>query len=102
VASNTNSGLVSSGGNPALVGTAVVDRDLMSRCGGGARWGLGLRLGIVAALGCWSLAGIATGFVGSFRGLVGCRMVLGAAEAAGIPASSKSVAIRGSLTSADV
>jgi MFS transporter, ACS family, hexuronate transporter len=54
---------------------------------------VGLRSGIIAALGCWSLAGIATGFVGSYRGLMGCRMILGAAEAAGIPASSKSVAV---------
>jgi ACS family hexuronate transporter-like MFS transporter len=54
---------------------------------------VGLRSGIIVALGCWSLAGIATGFVGSYRSLIGCRMALGAAEAAGIPASSKSVAV---------
>jgi ACS family hexuronate transporter-like MFS transporter len=54
---------------------------------------VGLRMGILAALGCWSLAGIATGFVGSYRALLGCRMALGAAEAAGIPAASKSVGV---------
>jgi MFS transporter, ACS family, hexuronate transporter len=54
---------------------------------------VGLRLGIIGALGCWSLAGIATGFVGSYRSLVACRMALGTAEAAGIPAASKSVAV---------
>lgn len=40
----------------------------------------------------WSLAGAATGWVQSFRGLVICRMVLGLAETGGISSAGKIVA----------
>lgn len=49
----------------------------------------GLNLGISVGVALWSLAGIATGLVSSFRGLLVCRAALGAAEAGGIPASGK-------------
>ena len=39
----------------------------------------------------WSCAGIATGFTRGLGGLVGCRAVLGMAEAAGIPAAGKAI-----------
>jgi ACS family hexuronate transporter-like MFS transporter len=39
----------------------------------------------------WSGAGIATGLTSGLGGLVGCRAVLGAAEAAGIPAAGKAI-----------
>ncbi len=51
------------------------------------RVGLNLGAGISVAL--WSLAGSATAFTRSFAGLLACRTVLGAAEAAGIPATGK-------------
>lgn len=49
-------------------------------------------LGIVAVLAVagWSTAGIGTGLVTSFGGLIAARMALGLAEASGIPCSSKS------------
>ncbi|MEZ5351456.1 MAG: MFS transporter [Bryobacteraceae bacterium] len=52
---------------------------------------LGLNRAVSAALSLWSLAGIATGFSGSFAGLVLCRGALGIAESANIPASGKAV-----------
>jgi ACS family hexuronate transporter-like MFS transporter len=51
------------------------------------RAGLNLGAGIAVAL--WSLAGSATAWTRSFSGLLACRTVLGAAEAAGIPAAGK-------------
>jgi len=51
------------------------------------RAGLNLGAGIAVAL--WSLAGSATAWTRSFSGLLVCRTVLGAAEAAGIPAAGK-------------
>jgi len=51
------------------------------------RVGLSLGAGIAVAL--WSLAGSATAWTRSFSGLLACRTVLGAAEAAGIPATGK-------------
>ena len=51
----------------------------------------GLNRSISAAVAVWSLAGIATGFTRGLGGLVGCRAVLGAAEAAGIPAAGKAI-----------
>jgi ACS family hexuronate transporter-like MFS transporter len=39
----------------------------------------------------WSAAGVATGYTRGLPGLVGCRAVLGAAEAAGIPAAGKAI-----------
>jgi ACS family hexuronate transporter-like MFS transporter len=53
--------------------------------------GIGLNRAISLAVGLWSCAGIATGFTRGLRGLVGCRAVLGMAEAAGVPASGKAI-----------
>jgi ACS family hexuronate transporter-like MFS transporter len=52
---------------------------------------VGLNRGISLAVGVWSCAGITTGFTRGLNGLVGCRVVLGAAEAAGIPAAGKAI-----------
>ncbi|MEO8595358.1 MAG: MFS transporter [Candidatus Solibacter sp.] len=52
---------------------------------------VGLNRAISFAVGLWSCAGIATGFTSGLAGLVGCRAVLGAAEAAGIPAAGKAI-----------
>ena len=49
----------------------------------------GLALGSTVAVGLWSLAGAATAWTRSLAGLLACRTVLGAAEAAGIPAAGK-------------
>ncbi len=51
----------------------------------------GLNRAISLAVGLWSCAGIATGFTRGLAGLVGCRTVLGIAEAAGIPAAGKAI-----------
>jgi ACS family hexuronate transporter-like MFS transporter len=51
----------------------------------------GLNRVISLAVGIWSCAGIATGFTRGLGGLVGCRAVLGVAEAAGIPAAGKAI-----------
>ena len=50
---------------------------------------VGLNLGAGIAVALWSLAGSATAWTRSFSGLLACRTVLGAAEAAGIPAAGK-------------
>jgi ACS family hexuronate transporter-like MFS transporter len=50
---------------------------------------VGLNLGAGVAVALWSLAGSATAWTRSFSGLLACRTVLGAAEAAGIPAAGK-------------
>jgi ACS family hexuronate transporter-like MFS transporter len=52
---------------------------------------IGLDRGVSLAVGVWSCAGIATAFSSGLRGLVGCRVVLGAAEAGGIPAAGKAI-----------
>jgi ACS family hexuronate transporter-like MFS transporter len=52
---------------------------------------IGLTRGISLAVGCWSCAGIATGFTSGLGGLVVCRGVLGAAEAGGIPSAGKAI-----------
>jgi len=52
----------------------------------------GLNRAIGVAVGLWSCAGIATGFTRGLGGLVACRAVLGASEAAGIPAAGKAIA----------
>jgi ACS family hexuronate transporter-like MFS transporter len=52
---------------------------------------LGLNRVITFAVGLWSFAGIATGFTRGLAELVGCRAVLGVAEAAGIPAAGKAI-----------
>ena len=51
----------------------------------------GLNRAISLAVALWSAAGIATGFSSGLNGLVGCRALLGAAEAAGIPAAGKAI-----------
>jgi ACS family hexuronate transporter-like MFS transporter len=52
---------------------------------------VGLDRAIMLAVALWSLAGIATGFTTGLATLVGCRAVLGLAEAAGIPAAGKAI-----------
>lgn len=52
---------------------------------------LGLDRAVSVVVGVWSGAGIATGFTQGLRGLMGCRIVLGAAEAGGIPAAGKAI-----------
>ena len=52
---------------------------------------IGLNWAISFAVGLWSCAGIATGFTRGLGGLVGCRVVLGVSEAAGIPAAGKAI-----------
>lgn len=54
---------------------------------------VGLNWGITVSLGLWSLATIATGFTGSFTGLVICRALLGIAQAGGVPSSGKAFAM---------
>jgi len=54
---------------------------------------LGLNMGISAALALWSLAGIATGFAGSFGALLACRGWLGLTSSATIPANGKAVGL---------
>jgi ACS family hexuronate transporter-like MFS transporter len=54
---------------------------------------VGLRKGIVAAVGLWSLIGSATAFATSFAALLACRALLGFAVAGGIPGSGKAVAL---------
>ncbi|MCL4795482.1 MAG: MFS transporter [Bryobacteraceae bacterium] len=54
---------------------------------------VGLRAGASVAVAAWSLAGIATGFTSTLRGLVACRAALGVAEAGGIPGAGKSYAL---------
>ncbi len=52
---------------------------------------VGLNLGASLAVGLWSCSGIATAFTRGLGGLMGCRTVLGVAEAAGIPAAGKAI-----------
>jgi MFS transporter, ACS family, hexuronate transporter len=52
---------------------------------------IGLNRGISVAVGLWSAAGIATGFTSGLSGLLGCRAVLGVAEAGGIPSAGKAI-----------
>ena len=53
---------------------------------------VGLNLGAGIAVAVWSMAGSATAWTRSFSGFLACRTVLGAAEAAGIPAAGKASA----------
>jgi ACS family hexuronate transporter-like MFS transporter len=53
---------------------------------------VGLSLGAMMTLAVWSMAGVATGLTQGFAGLLACRVVLGIAEAGGIPAYSKATA----------
>lgn len=52
---------------------------------------IGLNRAISCAVALWSCAGMATGFTRGIPTLVGCRAVLGAAEAAGIPGAGKAI-----------
>ncbi|HVN04660.1 MAG TPA: MFS transporter [Bryobacteraceae bacterium] len=52
---------------------------------------IGLNRAISLAVCAWSCAGIATGFTRGLGGLLGCRTVLGASEAAGIPGAGKAI-----------
>jgi MFS transporter, ACS family, hexuronate transporter len=52
---------------------------------------IGLNRAITLAVSVWSCAGIATGFTSGLGGLIGCRTVLGVAEAAGIPSAGKAI-----------
>jgi ACS family hexuronate transporter-like MFS transporter len=52
---------------------------------------IGLSRAISLAVGVWSCAGVATGFTSGLTGLVGCRAVLGMAEAGGVPAAGKAI-----------
>lgn len=52
---------------------------------------IGLTRAVSLVVGVWSCAGISTGFTQGLRGLMGCRVVLGAAEAGGIPAAGKAI-----------
>src|ERR1017187_3828361 len=52
---------------------------------------IGLNRAISLAVGLWSGASIATGFTAGLAGLLGCRAVLGVAEAGGIPSAGKAV-----------
>ena len=52
---------------------------------------IGLNRGVTLAVGVWSCAGIATGFTSGLRGLIGCRVVLGAAESGGVPSAGKAI-----------
>jgi ACS family hexuronate transporter-like MFS transporter len=54
---------------------------------------VGLNAGVSIAVLVWSLAGAATGFTHSVRGLVASRTLLGVAEAAGIPCFGKANAM---------
>ena len=53
---------------------------------------VGLNLGAGIAVAVWSMAGSVTAWTRSFSGLLACRTILGAAEAAGIPAAGKASA----------
>jgi ACS family hexuronate transporter-like MFS transporter len=50
---------------------------------------VGLNAGASTAVIVWSFASVATGFTRTFTGLLGCRTLLGIAEATGIPSSGK-------------
>jgi MFS transporter, ACS family, hexuronate transporter len=50
---------------------------------------VGLNAGVTVAMTVWSLAGAVTGFTRGLGGLLACRTVLGAGEAAGIPCTAK-------------
>ncbi|MDR3702625.1 MAG: MFS transporter [Candidatus Sulfopaludibacter sp.] len=52
---------------------------------------IGLNRAITIAVGLWSCAGITTGITSGLAGLVGCRAVLGVAEAGGVPAAGKAI-----------
>lgn len=53
---------------------------------------IGLSRGAILTILVWSIAGLLTGYVEGFVGLLACRALLGAAEAGGIPAFAKASA----------
>jgi len=53
---------------------------------------IGTKKGFTWAIIVWSLAGISTAFVGSFRGLISARFLLGIGESGNFPSAIKSVA----------
>jgi ACS family hexuronate transporter-like MFS transporter len=53
---------------------------------------IGLRTGTAMIVGAWSAVGVATGFAGTYVGLLLCRALLGFAEAGGVPATGKGFA----------
>ena len=81
--SNAQYGLIGSAFSLAYAASAPFAGMLIDR--------IGLNRAISFAVGLWSCAGIATGFTSGLAGLVGCRAVLGASEAAGIPAAGKAI-----------
>jgi len=54
---------------------------------------VGLKVGACVVVAAWSAVGVVTGLVSSLAGLVICRAALGIAEAGGIPATGKAVAM---------
>ncbi len=54
---------------------------------------VGLSRGICLVVALWSLAGMGTGLAGTFAGLLVLRATLGVAQAGGVPASSKAIAL---------
>ena len=81
--SNTDYGLILTAFSVTYAGGAPLAGMLIDR--------LGLNRGISLAVGLWSCAGLATGLTRGLGGLVGCRAVLGLAEAGGIPAAGKAI-----------
>lgn len=81
--SNTQYGLIGSAFSITYAASAPFAGLLIDR--------IGLNRAISLAVGLWSCAGIATGLTRGLPGLVGCRAVLGMAEAGGIPAAGKAI-----------
>jgi len=81
--SNTQFGLIGSAFSLTYAVSAPFAGMLIDR--------FGLNRAISYAVGLWSCAGMATGLTSGLAGLVGCRAVLGMAEAAGIPAAGKAI-----------
>lgn len=54
---------------------------------------VGLTRGVSMAVGLWSLAGAATAWVRGLGGLLACRTLLGVAQAGGVPATGKAIAL---------
>lgn len=54
---------------------------------------VGLAMGITVAVAGWSVAGAATAWVRGYAGLLLCRAALGVAQAGGVPATGKAIAL---------
>jgi ACS family hexuronate transporter-like MFS transporter len=74
-----------------IVGAFSATYAVSAPCAGALIDAIGLNRGVSLAVGVWSCAGIATGFTRGLSGLIGCRVVLGGSEAAGIPAAGKAI-----------